>query len=230
MKVLKLEEITALLVSGALYDKTNDLVGGRLPLTSAEKMNIKIYDYAKQNNYQLDLSNHSRGGITASVALQRANREGLIGIPIRQSRFFGTATHVQDYADQLAKVNKYTYTVNNEDGTTSQQDSQALLAVHYTDFVGRTPLLGLRSKYIVGGNKPTGGVEDKWFLYSHSSYFGKVPEEYLKDEEGYNIDQNGNRVSKAVENPYLEDFDEKWDPKGIKDNPSLPILIKPNKN
>ena len=48
----------------AAYDKTNDLLGGRLPLTTAEKANVKLYDYAKQNGYQIDLSNHSRGGLT----------------------------------------------------------------------------------------------------------------------------------------------------------------------
>jgi hypothetical protein len=37
----------------------------------------------------------------------------------------------------------------------------------------------LRSKYIVGGNEPTGGVENTWFTYSHSSYFAERPSEYL---------------------------------------------------
>ncbi|WP_242650020.1 hemagglutinin repeat-containing protein, partial [Rodentibacter trehalosifermentans] len=50
------------------YDKLNDLIGGYLPLTTAEKANIQLYDYAKRNGYQIDLSNHSRGGLTASVA------------------------------------------------------------------------------------------------------------------------------------------------------------------
>ena len=65
----------------AAYDKTNDLLGGRLPLTTAEKANVKLYQYAKDNKYQIDLSNHSRGGLTASVALQYANRNGLTNIP-----------------------------------------------------------------------------------------------------------------------------------------------------
>ncbi|MDG6881149.1 Filamentous hemagglutinin [Phocoenobacter uteri] len=211
----------------ALYDKTNDLAGGRLPLTSAEKMNIKIYDYAKQNNYQLDLNNHSRGGLTASVALQKANRDGLKEIPIRESRFFGTATNVQDYSNQLANVNKYTHTVQNTDGTTSQQGSQVLSAVHYTDFVGRTPLIGFRSKYLVGGNKPTGGVEDKWFLYSHSSYVGEVPTENLIDDNGRFIDEKGNRVSKKINNPYRKEFKEVWSLDENNKNLSLPIVIKP---
>ena len=142
----------------AAYDKTNDLIGGRLPLTASEKANIKLYEYAKDNGIMLDLSNHSRGGLTASVALQNANRNGLTEIPIRESRFYGTATYVPDYANQLV-TNGFTYTV---DG--NEYGSAAYSAVHYTDFVGRSPLIAFRSKYIVGGNKPTGGMNRPGFL------------------------------------------------------------------
>ncbi|PIT20839.1 hypothetical protein BGI36_07665 [Snodgrassella communis] len=79
----------------------NGLIGDRLPLTNSEKANIILYQYAKDNGYEIDLSNHSRGGMTASVALQNANRNGLTGIPIREARFYGTATHVPWYANQL---------------------------------------------------------------------------------------------------------------------------------
>ncbi len=79
----------------------NDLSGGRLPLTNSEKANIILYQYAKDNGYEIDLSNHSRGGMTACVALQYANRNGLIGIPIREARFWGTATYVPCYANQM---------------------------------------------------------------------------------------------------------------------------------
>lgn len=123
------------------------------------------------------------------------------------------------YANQLANENKY-------------PDSKVKSAVHHTDFVGRSPLVVLRSKYIVGGNKPTGGVEDKWFLYSHSGYFWEMPKDYLQDESGRYIDENGNRVDKPVENPYKDDFDKLWT-KGTAHNqntvnPSQPILILPN--
>ncbi|QLB12866.1 hypothetical protein EV697_1084 [Bisgaardia hudsonensis] len=203
----------------ALYDKTNDLVGGRLPLTSAEKMNIKIYDYAKQNNYQLDLNNHSRGGLTASVALQRANREGLTGIPIRESRFFGTATHVQDYADQLANRNGlYKYTDIN--GKEWEGLSKAKSAVHQADFVGNKWNLGL-----MGFNKTTGGA--CLYCYSHSSYMGEVPIENLIDDDGYYIDKNGTRITDPITNPYLKEFNEKWGNDKNSGNPSLPLLITP---
>lgn len=93
-------------------------------------------------------------------------------------------------------------------------------ATHQADFVGRPPLL-------LGGNSSTGGA--CWFCYSHSSYYGEVPEKYLKDENGYKIDKRGNRVSKEVENPYLDDFYKKWKDKNNdnenRSNPSLPILI-----
>ncbi|UJZ89381.1 hemagglutinin repeat-containing protein [Haemophilus seminalis] len=211
----------------AAYDKTNDLLGGRLPLTTAEKANVKLYQYAKDNKYQIDLSNHSRGGLTASVALQYANRNGLTNIPIRESRFYGTATHVQDYANQLAHVNgSYRYLDKNNQEKTSNGTVKS--AVHYTDFVGRTPLIALRSKYIVGGNEPTGGVENTWFTYSHSSYFAEVPSEYLINEKGDYINEKGDVVLDAnkVKNPYYKEFNEKWVPIPDNQNPSLPQIIK----
>ena len=203
----------------AAYDKFNDLTGAHLPLTNAEKANVALYQYAKDHNYQIDLSNHSRGGLTASVALQYANRDGLTMIPIRESRFYGTATNVQDYADQLANKNGY-------------GDSKVYSAVHYTDFVGRSPWLVGRSKYIVGGNNPTGGVKDKPFAYSHSAYSWEIPKEYLQDESGHYIDINGNRVNTPVENPYRNEFDKLWI-QGINhnqntDNPSRPVWVPPS--
>jgi|GEM_PF-1221842 len=212
----------------AAYDKTNDLLGGRLPLTTAEKANVKLYQYAKDNKYQIDLSNHSRGGLTASVALQYANRNGLTNIPIRESRFYGTATHVQDYANQLANVNgSYRYLDKNNQEKTSNGIVKS--AVHYTDFVGRTPLIGLRSKYIVGGNEPTGGVENTWFTYSHSSYFAEIPSEDLINEKGDYIDEKGYKVEEKnrVANKYRDEFNEKWQPQKNNLNPSLPKIVTP---
>lgn len=69
----------------------------------------------------------------ASVAIQKVNSIGLAGIPIKESRFFGTATNVKDYAGYLKE--------NNQNAVTKS-------AVHYTDFVGRSPLVAFRSKYI----------------------------------------------------------------------------------
>ena len=212
----------------AAYDKTNDLLGGRLPLTTAEKANVKLYQYAKDNKYQIDLSNHSRGGLTASVALQYANRNGLTNIPIRESRFYGTATNVQDYANQLAHVNgSYRYLDKNNQEKTSNGTVKS--AVHYTDFVGRTPLIALRSKYIVGGNEPTGGVENTWFTYSHSSYFAEIPSEDLINEKGDYIDEKGYKVEEKnrVANKYRDEFNEKWQPQKNNLNPSLPKIVTP---
>jgi filamentous hemagglutinin len=204
----------------AFYDKMNDLIGGRLPLTNSEKANIILYQYAKDNGYEIDLSNHSRGGMTASVALQNANRNGLTGIPIREARFYGTATHVPWYANQLV--------------TNGYEGSRAYSAVHYTDFVGRSPAAFFRSPYTIGGNAPTGGVENKPFMYSHSSYFREEPVRYLVDEKGRNIDANGNLTGdRKVNNPYKKEFDEKWtegpNHNLNKDNPSLPVLVPPTR-
>lgn len=200
----------------AFYTKMNDLSGGRLPLTNSEKANIILYQYAKDNGYEIDLSNHSRGGMTASVALLYANRNGLTGIPIREARFYGTATYVPWYANQLV--------------TNGYEKSRVYSAVHYTDFVGRTLLIRFRSPYIIGGNAPTGGVENKPFIYSFSSYFREEPRDFLIDEKGRNIDANGNLTSgKAVKNSYKKEFDEKWivgpNHNLNRDNPSLTVLV-----
>ncbi|PIT51662.1 hypothetical protein BHC48_03005 [Snodgrassella communis] len=117
--------------------------------------------------------------------------------PIRTTQipiFYGTATHVPWYANQLV--------------TNGYEGSRAYSAVHYTDFVGRSPAAFFRSPYTIGGNAPTGGVENKPFLYSHSSYFREKPKDILIDEKGRNIDANGNLTGgREVKNPYRQDFD-----------------------
>ncbi|MFA5502756.1 MAG: hypothetical protein WC253_08985, partial [Sulfurovaceae bacterium] len=144
----------------ALYDKVNDITGAYLPLSAAEQSNVDLKLYALDSGYTLDTSNHSRGGMTESISLQYLNNIlGITDIPINQSRFYGTATNVQDYANQLA--------INGQ--------GEAYSAVHATDFVGRTPLLLFRSKYIVGGNEPTGGYDTNTFFYSHASYYYEMP-------------------------------------------------------
>ena len=101
--------------------------------------------------------------------------------------------------------------------------------MHYTDFVGRTPLIALRSKYIVGGNEPTGRVENTWFTYSHSSYFAERPSEYLINEKGDYIDEKGYKVEEknGVDNEYHDEFKKKWQPTKNNLNPSLPKIVTP---
>ena len=135
-------------------------MGGKLPMTSAEKTNQAIYQYVKDHDYRLNINSHSRGGMTTSIAMQNANSNGLILIPVNNAQFYGTATNVDRFREQLENVNQF-------------EGSTVTSAVHYTDFVGRSPWLVGRSPWVVGGNAPTGGVEDKWFMYSHSGYFAK---------------------------------------------------------
>ena len=99
--------------------------------------------------------------------------------------------------------------------------------------MGRSPLIAFRSKYIVGGNEPTGGREDGWFIYSHSSYDKVIPEKNLIDNQGKYIDKNGYRVNDPVRNPYFEEFENIWlkgeNHNRSTNNPSLPVLVKPEK-
>ena len=106
--------------------------------------------------------------------------------------------------------------------------------MHYTDFVGRSSLILFRSQYTIGGNPPTGGVEDKPFMYSHSNYFREKPKDILVDEKGRNIDKDENLTGDKVnKNPFDTEFNNKWkkDPNHNinKDNPSIPVLVKPSR-
>ena len=192
------------------YDKFNDLTGGLLPLSNSEKLNQDLYQYAKDNKatyfgnsklLEIDINSHSRGGLTTSVALKDLNNNLKVNeIPIRQSRFFGTATKVQDYANQLVKNNYMT-----SDGNYST----AFSAVHESDPVG--------SVYGILGANPR--LEGSCFwCYSHSSYFAEVPPEKIVVD------------GKLVKNKLYEDYVKKWgavDPNNPI-NKSAPILILPN--
>ncbi len=192
------------------YDKINDILGAKLPLTNAEKTNVAINTYAKEKGLKVEKSNHSRGGITESVSLQRTNNMGITNVPIVESRFFGTATNVEDYLKQIRE--------NGYDTTTVKQ------ATHQADPVGRPPI-------ILGGNSATGG--DCWWCYSHSSYYGEVPEEFLKHTDNTpKLDENGEKIK----NPEYEKYTQIWgEPKTDTDgkpiNSSLPkeVILENNK-
>ncbi|WOE32914.1 hemagglutinin repeat-containing protein [Acinetobacter sp. SAAs470] len=205
--------ITTSLVSELMYagyDKFNDIIGGYLPLSNSEKLNQDLYNYAKLNSQtyfenrnplELDLNSHSRGGLTSSVALQDLNNnQNILGIPIRQSRFDGTATNVQDYANQLYK-NGYI----SKDG----YYSSAYSAVHKSDPVGSIP-------GILGGNQRLPG--NCFWCYSHSSYFAEIPPQQIR--------VNGEKV----DNELYKDYVKKWGEVDANNpiNKSAPVLIRPN--
>lgn len=124
-------------------------------------------------------------------------RKGEAHIPILQSRFYGTATNVQAYANQLRR-NGYSY--QDKDGNTYQ--SGAYSAVHKADAVGNKWGLGLG-----GSNDTTGGA--CWLCYSHSSYYGEVPDPILHKEA-------------------YKEFERIWGkPKYEGHNPSTPIFVQP---
>lgn len=205
--------ISELLYAG--YDKSNDLLGGRLPLTNAEKTNIELYKYAKDQVYLLDLSNHSRGGLTTSVAIQNANRNGLTAIPLNQVRFYGTATNVQDYSDWLISNNKFLI-------PNSTNSTGVYSAVHQADFVGRPPL-------ILGGNPSSGGT--CWLCYSHSSYSAEIPSQFLINNNGQFINNKGEVILKnePFQNKYYIDYLKIWGNSPL-NNLSLPKIAPSDKS
>ncbi|MGY0400304.1 MAG: hemagglutinin repeat-containing protein, partial [Ostreibacterium sp.] len=192
----------------AAYDKLNDITGAHLPLSNAEKANIKLFTAAKEKGYELDTNSHSRGGLTTSVSLQAVNNAGLKQVPIRKSIFYGTATNVEAYANQLVK-NGYI--------STDGEVSHAYSAVHQSDFVG----------YLIGGNNTMGG-HCSW-CYSHSSYSAEIPSKYLKNNQGQYVDKNDKVVkpNNKVKNPEYNKFIHIWGDLKNGINPSQPVLILP---
>ncbi|HGO7171802.1 TPA: hemagglutinin [Neisseria meningitidis] len=208
------------------YDQLNNKVfQGYLPKTNSEKLNQDIYREVQKmgNGWSVDTSNHSRGGITASVSLKDwVNNQKQNGIaPIRKARFYGTATNVQnDYADVLQK-NGYTYT--GADGKT--YNSGAYSIVHDKDFVGNKWI-----PFLLGNNETTKGA-CKGFCYSHSSYFAEVPEQYKRDKNGnFVTDNEGNKIETKDWDSYTKIWGiPKKGTDGKDINHAIPKLVNPNK-
>lgn len=166
-------------------------------------------------------------GLTASVALQDLNNnQGVLGVPIEKSRFYGTATNVEDYAKQLEK-NGFKYLdlgISYENGEIKFDpniyQSGTYSAVHKADFVGRPP-------FILGGNPATGG--NCWLCYSHSSYFAEIPNKYLVDSNGNIIRDN---TGQPIKNSLYDDYVKKWGEPTNNDstNHSLPKIVNTKEN
>ena len=213
------------------YDQLNNKVfQGYLPKTNSEKLNQDIYREVQKmgNGWSVDTSNHSRGGITASVSLKDwVNNQKQNGIaPIRKARFYGTATNVKnDYADVLQK-NGYTYT--GADGKT--YNSGAYSIVHDKDLIGNRSTMWIPPFFLLGNNETTKGA-CRIFCYPHSSYFAEVPEQYQRDKNGDIVEKNGEPVLTEAWKDYKSIWGEptEKDENGKYINKYIPKLINPNK-
>ena len=214
-KMILTSLVSELMYAG--YDKTNDLLGGRLlPLSNSQRLNQELFMEAKREGWMVDVSNHSRGGLTGSTALSDLNNaHGIDQVPIRKFRAYGTATNMQMLANRLQN-NGFTYV---QDGQVYQ--SAAYSAVHKADFVGRLVFVGM--------NQWTEGV--CFFCYSHSSYFAEIPQATLRNEKGQFVNKNGEVVSpvNAVKNEKYREYTEKWGVPVDGINRSAPVLILPKK-
>ncbi|HFC6349081.1 TPA: hemagglutinin, partial [Neisseria lactamica] len=213
------------------YDQLNNKVfQGYLPKTNSEKLNQDIYREVQKmgNGWSVDTSNHSRGGITASVSLKDwVNNQKQNGIaPIRKARFYGTATNVQnDYADVLQK-NGYTYT--GADGKT--YNSGAYSIVHNKDLIGNRSTMWIPPFFLLGNNETTKGA-CRIFCYPHSSYFAEVPEQYKRDKNGnFVTDNEGNKIETKDWDSYTKIWGiPKIGTDGKYINHAIPKLVNPNK-
>ncbi|UOV06924.1 hemagglutinin repeat-containing protein [Pseudoxanthomonas mexicana] len=133
------------------YDKLNDLLGGTLPLTSAEMANQAIIESAKANGGIVDSVNHSRGGMTWTNAMQDLENQGKEQLPIGSVRYNGAAANALEAANLVDKID--------------DDRGQVYQSTHPTDIVGRW----------LGRNPATGEKNDGSFPGSHSSYTGYLP-------------------------------------------------------
>ena len=194
----------------ALYDKINELLGGRLPLTNAEKTNAILKQLAKQTGTEIIGNNHSRGSMTDKVSTAYLqNKKDETGIPISRTKYLGPAAHIRGEYEMLQK-NGYI----DEDNI----NSTLFLGNHNTDFVGG----------IVGFNPVTAGEcigNPLGSCYSHSSYNGDYYlNEYLQNLDGIEyIDKN---TGKPIPNPEFGKINDtvvkpKKDENGRNINPTL---------
>jgi filamentous hemagglutinin len=132
------------------YDKANDLLGGMLPLTSAEKMDQAMIDKVGELRGVLDSVNHSRGGLTWTNATQDLKNKGAKGLSIGGVLYNGAAANAQEEANLLQDISKA---------------GKMYQSTHPTDVVGRW----------IGRNPATGEKNEGFFPPSHSSYTGYEP-------------------------------------------------------
>jgi filamentous hemagglutinin len=136
------------------YDKLNDALGGRLPLTNAEKMNQEFILRATDQGGVVSSVNHSRGSMTWINAIGNMQQQGGADLGIGNVYFFGAAANAQESAD-------IGYVI-------SGGNSMQYQATHATDLVGKVP-------WILGGNPPTGEKNGGKFPASHSAYTQSAP-------------------------------------------------------
>ncbi|NUF09849.1 hemagglutinin repeat-containing protein [Snodgrassella sp. ESL0324] len=203
----------------ALYDKINENMGGRLPLTNAEKTNNILKLLAKETDTVINSSNHSRGSMTEKVSTAYLqNVLGETNIPTEKNKFLGPAANIVDYYKMLSK-NGY----KDKNGI----NSTLFLADNNTDFVGR----------LVGANPATGGTcagNPLGSCYSHGSYNGNYYlDQYLTNSNGQkSIDKN---TGKPIRNPEFEKIEQtvaqpKQDQNGRYINPTLAKAVVVDRN
>ena len=195
----------------AFYDKINEWLGGRLPLSNAQKTNAILKQLAKETGTEIMGNNHSRGSMTDKISMAYLkNKKNVTNVPIAATKVLGPAANQIGAFALLQKNGRV-----DEDGISST----LFLSNLNTDFVGRLVGMNLKTAGECRGN-PFGSC------YSHSSYNGHYYlEEYLKDENGNEyIDRN---TGKPITNPEFDKIEKsvggniKRDENGRLINPTL---------
>jgi len=162
------------------YDKTNEYMGGILPLTNSSNANIDISHQAESMGAEVNSVNQSRGSLTQTNSVQRQLNDGETDIPLTQVVFNGAVANAQTMANRLSDA-------TNGDGDVLQSRNRSDLIVAWA--IGWNPKSGE-----TGGNKlwfPT-----QWMGDAHGAYGPNVDPSKIDKVWG----EEGNRPDLVLPN------------------------------
>lgn len=144
----------------AMYDKSNGILGSltgvMLPVTAASQTNIALLKRAREEGWEFNAVNHSRGSMTFTNAMLQLRGDDQKMFPIGYILYNGAAANAQQ-AQGLVEL------IGDARGEVWQN-------THPTDIVGSW-------RVILGGNPATSEKNQGSFPGSHSAYVGYLPAE-----------------------------------------------------
>jgi hypothetical protein len=143
---------TGNIVSEVLYAGWDKTLAPLLGISNASEANIDILNAVAQQGGTVEITGHSRGGITIENATGQMRQDGVINAPITTIQLNGSAGNAQNVQGNLNQI-------------TSGQ-GQVYQSTHQNDFVGT----------VIGNNPPTGGLPSG-LGDAHTSYGPNVQQD-----------------------------------------------------
>jgi filamentous hemagglutinin len=136
---------TGTVIGEVVYAAWDKMLAPAFGISKAAEANIDLVNAARSQGATIDITNHSRGGITAQNFTGQMRQDGVTNAPITTMQLNGSAGNAQDVQRNLNQI-------------TSGQ-GQVNQSTHQNDLVGR----------IIGGNPSTGGLPSS-FGDAHTTY------------------------------------------------------------